>query len=190
MGSTSRCNSFSGDPNNYFSITCEVHKSFLHNYPRKVISDDNVQCNNIVDCILHLKDSQRPLGVVRLVKVDMLRARLTLGDPDSNVTDSNNTSNHSKNMQSEEQYEDEAYKSEVETLREILTCITVPVRRNDIVNPSLINPPVRGSLHSKKSTEDVQVLSLINEGDRRRHLIAARLDLKKAAVRVVKCAAW
>ncbi len=176
-------------PSNYFSITLQIYKSFFHNYPRKLISDANVQRRNVIDFIFHLKDSNRPLSMIRLVNSDVFRARpLSRKINDSGSTYAIDHSYHARSERrpSIDIDEDESYKLEVETMKEILSCITVPVRNNSL-STKFHN---HVSEFDKKSPDNVEVLTILKEGDLRRHLIASRLNIKEAAVRVVKCAAW
>ena len=170
-------------PKNYFAITCEIQSSVLDNYPARIFKDVNEQSANVVDFIFHFENCKRPLSILRMVHLDSTQAK-------SIPTDDSATSFEIYKEQDEET--DNVGEADVETLKEILSCITVPIRVQ--VDPVDIDGTVitfgSSRIACKDNICDTQVLSLIGDGDLKRHLIAAKSDLKEAAVRIVKCAAW
>ncbi len=176
-------------PKNYIALTCQIQMSFFSNYPTRILHDPVAQSANVVDYIFKFKQSRRPLGVIRMVHLDLGRAKVS-GKNNGNENSIGAWLNDSVRVQAgendmtelvENNIEDvEDENPDVEALKEILSCITVPVRVDSERRVATL----------KDGVSDAQVLSLMDDGDLRRHLIAVRSNLKEAAVRIVQCAAW
>mmetsp|Transcript_11112 Transcript_11112/g.12876 ORF Transcript_11112/g.12876 Transcript_11112/m.12876 type:complete len:627 (+) Transcript_11112:111-1991(+) len=186
-----------GRPNNYVALTCQFLNSLLDSYPTRLLSILSFHgSKNVIDYILHFKASEsapnvsvRPLACVRLVHIDPSRLNLSADTNESIHTNNDGeevgqvciSSTECKHM---EEHDEEIITPDLDSLREILSCITVPVR------VGLTDDTVFNSGISKDDIQDVQVLSLLSDGDLNRHLIATGSKLKEAAVRIVQCAAW
>jgi hypothetical protein len=185
-------------PNNYFAVTCQVQRSLFDEYPNRILCDLADQSSNVIDFILHFKGTSRPLCAFRVVHFDP--AQITLLSPHSNEESTIGSNDHTNQPDThslgslnihEDQSEDvEGDKPNVKDLKEILSCITVPVRIELIESEVTVMTSRNNSACSKDDVRDAQVLSLLRDGDLRRHLMASRFDLKDAAVRAVKSAAW
>ncbi len=173
-----------GNSKNYFAVTFLAQRSIFNNYPKKLLHDSVAQSSNVVDFIFHFQDHRRPLSTFRTVHIDPAIAVET----HKYSTEKNNTADIISTYDSQESIEqivtqdEDAGSDDVEVLKEILSCITVPVRgeATDLTSAN----DAAGEVHN------MQVLSLVSDGDLKRHLEASRFDLKEAAVRIVRCAAW
>ena len=192
----------SDSPSNYFAITCQVQSSVFDNYPKKILHDISDQKENVIDFIFQFEDSCRPLGAFRMTHLDPSHGTLletcatienTIDDHTSEDMQLDPTSLESietDDDQNENKENNENDKPDVDALKEILSCITVPVRIGQQGSDGSVLTPRNNIIISKDDIHDVQVLSLLSDGDLRRHLIASRFDLKETAVRIVQCAAW
>lgn len=200
FGGFKNSNSHENIPMNYVSINYQIIRSFMDNYPIKILTDTTVLSENVVDVILQFNGVQRPLGIIRMVNVDLEETNpsqlYSTSKFSSNGFENNNgvlTSHGFIRSLETDQHDNDSFEEEdadIETLKEILSCITVPVRFGHIDEHGEIISKVSGNKVSKDDLFDSQVLSLIDDGDLRRHLIAARFDLKEAAIRIVQSAAW
>jgi hypothetical protein len=178
-------------PTNYLAITCQIDtdafsEQWCKALGRIIPSSGN---GNLVDLVLQLECSHRSLAATRIVHCNSKRvmsweelcfessAVAKISHLDVTGLDTLDVPN--------EDDRDEDRNAKVETLKEILSLITVPVR-----STSNYSTEYQGISHGKESIIDGQVLSFFTDNEILQHLIAANENLKEAAIRITKSAAF
>ena len=172
-------------PNNYLAVLVQVDK-----LPRpigKVISSlvplDGVSAD-IVDIKFQFKNSTRAVGLVRVVHLNSngiipFQERSIEYCRSSSLSDVSDLNTDENGIDTIETQQD------LDTLKDILSEITVPSRNVGRLLGTNRN------IQTGDYTIDVQILHLFDsDSDIKRHYIAANKDLKEAAIRITKCAAF
>jgi len=140
---------------------------------------------NVVDLCFQFQSNPRSIASVRTVHLDSSSV-LPWQDVLEASADSDGT-NLDGDSQVIEAGVIEDHKADVEALRDILSCITVPVRETSDTGSVAMTV---ASAQTKYRISNGQVLDFFNDDEIRRHFIAAGEDLKEAAIRITRCAAW
>ncbi len=197
---------------NYLAVNCEVRSrrftGYGLSYCERALQDliPSIGGNpnsNTIDIAFGMEGIDRSMACIRLVYLDR-----TGGIPWKDITGEEEVETIPVSM-SDETYTkgnvdaddkrdvcdgiEDDYREDIDSLKDILSCITVPVRDTG-VNPSdLQSIAMSTSTHAAYSNVKFQhrlVLSFYDDHDMKRHLIGAKNNLKEAAIRMTRSAAW
>lgn len=145
---------------------------------------------HIIDYIFQLQDVDRSMASVRTAHLNgsciIPLEDIVKEPPKRSILFANRTSLPDDNNTLDENNVGAEGLQDLDTLRDILSDITVPSRMVPRVTFGANHMP-----QPKERVHDVQVLQLLDDAnDIKRHYIAADRDLKEAAIRITKCAAF
>jgi len=174
-------------PENYLAFSCQIHTDAFSEQWRKVLGNivPSSGTGNLVELVLELGCSRRSLAATRIVHCESVI--MSWEDISSEISSSANhllteengpdTTNR-PDLENTRSMEDS--NAEVETLKEILSLITVPVRASNNLSKE----------EDKETITNGQILHFFNDNELLKHFIAANEDLKEAAIRITKSAAF
>ena len=178
-------------PRNYLAVTCQIDTDIFSEQWRKVLGGilPFSGTGNLVDIVLQLEGSHRSLAAIRIVHCDSRRIISWEELCFEGVSPAKSSHQDEIGLETldmlNEDGSDEDRNAKVETLKEILSLITVPVR-------STINLLTQqaGLAHDNETIVNGQVLNFFTDNELLQHYIAANEDLKEAAIRITKSAAF
>ena len=158
-------------PSNYSGILIDVERmpGQLRRIFGGIVPEKGVS-SHILDLNFQLRDNAKTLSAIRIVHTNAGSIF-----PFEEISSKSICKNQKGEFEGIESATKNDYKSSLDSLADILSCITVPSK-------STLQPD---------QLYDVQVLqSFNNVDDIKRHFVAAKKDLKEAAIRITKCAAF
>lgn len=163
-------------------MNCQINSDFFSDKWRKVL-DNVVTCRGrgmLLDIAFQIGDCCRYLTLTRFVNLNSRCIKqMVEGTPKDILPVKRNS------ISSIDVKENTDVNENVEYLKEILSLITVPVRSRNISPNHGEGNPI-----SKAELTDGYVLRFLSDDDILRHFIAAEEDLKAAAIRMTKSAAF
>jgi len=180
---------------NYLAVNCSTNSHKIANYSESVLQSlipTKGISPSIVDFTFNLNETSRSMASIRTVHIGN-SSRIPWQEMIKN-TKEDETYNVIDQVPSYQADNiglciiDDDYKEDIESLKDILSCITVPTRETG--DHQSIAGMSTASGTSRLELQDAQVLDFFDDHDIQRHLIAADQNLKAAAIRLTRCGAW